>query len=126
MRAEGPMATTDGPRRPSARATALVEKVVGATEQQLAAERWAERSIALSTFTQEEREREVAKAKRRSNAAMDVLLTYLAGLEAARDFYADPAHYGDSAKRIITADGSFANVCSVLADGGARARAVPR
>lgn len=45
---------------------------------------------------------------------------------AALDFYADPAHYSDSAKRVITADGSFANVCSVLADGGARARAVPQ
>lgn len=89
--------TTDEPRRPSARAQQLLSDAIVATARQ-----------------------DFVGYSRASRA----LLAYLADLEATVGWYADPAHYGDSAKRIITADGSFANVCSVLADGGARARAV--
>lgn len=105
--------TTDEPRRPSARATALVDDL-RALAYGLG---WQDKAIGK----EEQPPRELEVLRKRTD-----LLVYLADLEAARDalaFYADPAHYGDTAKRIITADGSFANVCSVLADGGARARA---
>ena len=102
---------TEERRRPSARAMALVRTLV-------------QRAYACGASGQIGRDIELTV--NRSNEAERDLLAYLADLEAARDFYADPAHYGDTAKRIITADGSFANVCSVLADGGARARAVPQ
>lgn len=59
----------------------------------------------------------------RQRAARADLLAYLAALEAALDFYADPARYADTAKRVLTPDGDIADVCSVLADGGAIARA---
>ena len=105
---------TDEPRRPSARATALVTTLIDACEAIGRQQTWAMRSPGMAVKTEA------------GESARDFLLAYLADLEETVDWYADPAHYGDSAKRIITADGSFANVCSVLADGGARARAVPQ
>ena len=122
---KGAAMPTDEPRRPSARATALVDEDEVASAEVVRAEQWVAR-VPLSPRSRELAWRNLEDALARYQATRAALLAYLADLEETVDWYADPAHYGDSAKRIVTPDGIFANVCSVLADGGARARAVPQ
>ena len=100
MNAEDVVTASGGPRRASARALALVVTYYRAVGRH---------AVTLDGMGVDDAERD--------------LLAYLAALEAALDFYADPARYGDTAKRVLTADGDIADVCSVLADGGAIARA---
>lgn len=89
---------TDEPRRPSALAEVLVTALIA----------------------------HCASGDYGRSAASDDLYAYLADLEAARDFYADPAHYQDGATVHQDRLGEIIVTCSILADGGARARAVPR
>lgn len=90
------MAASDGPRRASARAMALVEAYYRAVGRH---------AVVLDGAGVDE--------------AAGALLAYLAALEAARDFYADPARY--EYRRVGA--GPWLEKPAVLTDGGAVARA---
>lgn len=98
------MRNDDEPRRPSARATALVERY-GAAEAALLA--------ALAGGGGD-----VPTVREGRASVHDDLLAYLAALEAVRDFYADPAHY------VWRPDDEFPGYATdVHTDRGDRARA---